>query len=163
MNFPIDKKLETQLNAVFDARTRMSKIQVLPKSIPQTRALAKELFQLQRLSIKDYYFLPVAKNGTNLPDADGVFHFVIFTVDPCAIYCGLKKSQQHVRAISGHASITGNAPVYMAGDFTIKQGELMSWNSGSGHYRPQKKHVDNNLLPPVQLLLPRHLYRSYWE
>lgn len=152
-----------KLNNIFDARSKMEPIKVLPNIIRQVPALAKELFQLQKRSHQDYYFLPITKEETILPIPDGIFHFVIFTTDPCTVFCGLKRSQPNVRRIGGHASISKGDPVYMAGDFTLKRGELLSWNSGSGHYRPQGKHVRNNLLPPAQLLLPSHLYKSYWE
>ncbi|WP_339504986.1 RHS repeat domain-containing protein [Pseudomonas sp. RL_105y_Pfl2_101] len=151
------------LNRIFESRLAMNRLKV-GNPEPQTEATSTQIFELQRESKNNYYFLPTTPEARDVPNPNGSFIYVVLADDPGRIYAGAPIGSTTVEdqfKIQGHTSISLREDVLYAGHIILDQGKLESWNNGSGHYMPAPDLHQTNLLPAVQRLLPSSLFVDY--
>ena len=110
--------------------------------------------QLQMSREGDYSL--VGPDGKRVP-AEGDFAFAITVSNPTQIRVGSRDQ-------GGHMALTGGGDVYFAGELHFKDGKLLSWDNGSGHYMPsheQRKQVGETAISSLETLLPRDKYKPY--
>jgi hypothetical protein len=136
----------------------------------QVPARQDQVFTLGRENGK-YAFnaMPGTSDG-KLPPVEGHFDFVVLAGRPDRILLGynsrnnLDEGPVYKRfAVEGHTSLTGGDDVLYAGQMEFHDGELLNWDSGSGHYQPAPAHRHTNLPVALKDLLPEKLYLSYWD
>ncbi|MFJ3372820.1 hypothetical protein [Pseudomonas sp. NPDC086251] len=152
------------MKGIIRARAAMKPISVGHEMI-QEAASASQIFELQ-CSGGHYSFLPVDSGARNMPLTDGAFLFVVLANDPGRIYCGVPYGSSAAHpdfSISGHTSLTYRADALYAGEIFFSHGTLLSWNNGSGHYKPAAALRDVNLIPAVRRLLPDDRFIDYWS
>ncbi|WP_277972991.1 hypothetical protein [Pantoea agglomerans] len=152
---------ETQakrLDSIFMQRASMVPIKsFLPLQEP---AELNQILRLHKLSNADYFFTQIATSqNISIPRPHGRFTFVVPSFSPGEIYCGVPRGYKTfasniIKPIQGHTSICKGQDVYFAGELNFKNGKLESWSNNSGHYMPNAKLAQKNLIPAVKLLLP---------
>lgn len=143
------------INYLLKSRTGL--VEILAKhNLYQAPAMDLEINELRKNG-KRYFIYNRVLNKMATPK--GVYIFVIRSWEPGKVYCA------HMGTIDGHTSMVRNSgseigSVLFAGELLFDDGILLSWNNGSGHYRPDASLIQTNLLPHIKLMLPEPLFRQ---
>lgn len=89
--------------------------------------------------------------------ANGDFAFAIPLSNPTEIRVGSRDQ-------GGHMALTRGGDVYFAGELHFRDGQLQSWDNGSGHYMPtveQSRQVSETAISSLETLLPRDKFTRH--
>ncbi|MBU9854119.1 hypothetical protein [Rahnella bonaserana] len=156
----------TKLNRMLIKR-KMMKV-IAPKCVDQELANPLYVYEVIRLESGNYKLVNITNPQRTLVPNGGGWVFAVMDDAPGAVICG-KADYQNVH---GHTSLTGYSEttrrgevierergVYFAGELVFNAGRLTRWTNGSGHFAPSRSLAFSNLLAPVRLTLPIHLFR----
>jgi hypothetical protein len=162
----IEKQQYSKLNSMLLKRKMMKVID--PKCVDQEPANPLYVYEVIREAAGNYKLVNIMDPQRTLVPNGGGWVFAIMDDAPGAVICG-KADYQNVH---GYTSLTGicehkkggviierERGVYFAGELVFSAGRLTRWTNGSGHFAPSRSLAFSNLLAPVRLTLPIHLFR----
>ena len=168
----------TALSAILEQRLKMKELHNVYPHPALTANPVKYCYIFELIKTGDTYFLqrqsPDPKTGNviiNSPTAN--FDFVILIDRPLQVFCVTASvhddwDEPHrakpspvfleIPRSGGHSAITGINSVLYAGGLRLENGRLIYWTNHSGHFRPPNHIYMTNVLPVVNLLLPRRKF-----